>query len=155
MKTPRIQQAERPTPPRTEPWSAKAGATILEILVVLSIIAMIAAVIAPRVIGYLGRAKSETATLQIRNIRSAVQLFYVDTGRYPSEAEGLSVLTAAPGSESGWDGPYLDAVDALKDPWGREYIYAADPAGADSFKIQSFGRDGTKGGSGEDADLSM
>lgn len=73
-------------------WGSRAGATILEVLVVLSIIAMIAAVVGPRVIGYLGQAKTETTALQIDQLRNAVQLFYIDAGRYPSGAEGLSVL---------------------------------------------------------------
>ena len=134
-------------------WGRKTGATILEVLVVLTIIAMISAVVGPRVIGYLGRAKSETASLQINNLVDAVQLFYVDTGRYPSDGEGLVVLFDQPAGDAGWNGPYLQSRDALSDPWGRDYIYTP-PATDGSFAIQSLGRDGAQGGSGEDADLS-
>jgi general secretion pathway protein G len=133
-------------------WGKKSGATILEVLVVLTIIAMIAAVVGPRVIGYLGRAKSETASLQINNLADAVQLFYVDTGRYPSDGEGLTVLFDQPAGDAGWSGPYLETRDALSDPWGRDYIYSAPPDNG-TFGIASFGRDGSEGGSGEDADV--
>lgn len=135
-------------------WGRKTGATILEVLIVLSIIALIAAVVGPRVIGYLGTAKSETADLQIGNLASAVQLFYVDTGRYPSEAEGLSVLLARPAGDTAWNGPYMPTDEALVDPWGRDYLYEP-PADDGSFSIRSLGRDGAAGGSGEDADLSF
>ncbi|HHI70482.1 MAG TPA: type II secretion system protein GspG [Rhodobacteraceae bacterium] len=131
-----------------------AGITILEILVVLSIIAMIAAVAGPRLISYLGRAKSETAALQIKQLGSAVQLFYIDMGRYPTDSEGLAVLMQAPAGETAWKGPYMQTSEALKDPWGRDYQYTAPTEGGE-FGIVSFGRDGVQGGSGEDADLSL
>lgn len=134
-------------------WENKTGATILEVLIVLSIIALIAAVVGPRVIGYLGTARSETADLQIGNLASAVQLFYVDTGRYPAEAEGLAVLLDRPAGDGDWNGPYMSTAEALVDPWGRDYLYEA-PTNDDSFSIRSLGRDGAAGGSGEDADLS-
>ncbi len=133
-------------------WSRKSGVTILEVLVVLSIIALIAAVVGPRLIGYLGRAKTETAALQVDQLRQAVQLFYIDVGRYPSDSEGLSVLVTAPAGEAAWSGPYMDTDEAIVDPWGRDYIYAA-PENADNFSILSYGRDGTSGGTGEDADV--
>lgn len=134
-------------------WHRNTGATILEVLIVLSIIALIAAVVGPRVIGYLGTAKSEAADLQINNLASAVQLFYVDTGRYPSDGEGLSVLLSRPAGDTAWNGPYMPTAEALVDPWGRDYLYEP-PATDGSFSIQSLGRDGAAGGSGEDADLS-
>ena len=134
-------------------WKQDTGATILEVLIVLSIIALIAAVVGPRVVGYLGTAKSETAELQIDNLASAVQLFYVDTGRYPSEAEGLSVLLSRPAGDTDWNGPYMPKAEALTDPWGRAYIYAP-PQDDGNFAIRSLGRDGVEGGRGEDADLS-
>lgn len=131
-----------------------AGMTILEILVVLTIIAMISAVVGPRLIGYLGRAKSETANLQIKQLGNAVQLFYIDVGRYPVGSEGLSVLMEAPAGEAAWAGPYMQSVEALVDPWGRDYLYKELAEGGD-FGISSFGRDGASGGSGEDADLGL
>lgn len=139
---------------RNTRWGRKTGATILEVLIVLSIIALIAAVVGPRVIGYLGTAKAETADLQIKNLASAVQLFYVDTGRFPSEAEGLSVLLARPAGDAAWNGPYMPTEEALVDPWARDYLYEP-PANDGSFSIRSLGRDGAVGGSGEDADLAF
>ena len=133
-------------------WSPTTGVTILEVLVVLAIIAMISAVVGPRVIGYLGRAKTETAELQINQINNALQLFYIDMGRFPAETEGLAVLIVSPNGASDWAGPYLSSKDALTDPWDRDFLYEEATAGADPV-VFSLGRDGTRGGSGEDADV--
>lgn len=134
--------------------SKKSGMTILEVLVVLTVIALIAAVAGPRLVGYLGRAKTETASLQIKQISNALQLFYIDMGRYPSDAEGLAVLIKRPAGEAAWMGPYLENDEALSDPWGRDYLYA-EPTSGDQFGIQSLGRDGAPGGAGEDADIKL
>lgn len=133
-------------------WTPKSGVTILEVLVVLAIIALIAAVVGPRVVGYLGRAKTETAELQINQIQNALQLFYIDLGRYPAESEGLAALVAAPTGANGWAGPYLGDAEGLSDPWGRDYLYEEAANNADPV-VYSLGRDGTSGGSGEDADV--
>lgn len=128
------------------------GFTLVELLVVLAIIALIASLAAPQVLRYLGSARSDAALAQIRNIESALELFYVDVLRYPTSAEGLAVLTQ-PTPEIGgrWNGPYLRNVDALKDPWGNAYIYRFSN---DTIEIISLGRDGAAGGDGEDADIS-
>jgi len=139
-------------PTRHIRWTRKSGITILEVLIVLSIIALIAAVAGPRLIGYLGRAKTDTAELQATQLRQAVQLFYIDVGRYPSDSEGLGVLMTAPPGEALWEGPYLETPDALTDPWGRDYIYVAPEVGRE-FSVMSFGLDGVRGGTGEDADI--
>lgn len=134
-------------------WTRKSGVTILEVLIVLAIIAMIAAVVGPRVIGYLGRAKTETADLQIDQINNALQLFYIDMGRYPAASEGLPALLAAPAGSTDWAGPYLSSDEAMTDPWGRDYIYE-DADDADP-QVYSLGRDGASGGTGEDADVGL
>lgn len=134
-------------------WSKQAGATLLEILVVLSILVLIAAVVGPRVIGYLGRAKSETANLQIDNLSGALQLYYIDMGRYPSEAEGLLALVEKPATDPAWAGPYLTSREGLTDPWSRDYLYVP-PSDGTTFSIQSLGADGARGGAGENKDLS-
>lgn len=131
----------------------KAGATILEVLVVLAIIVLLASIVAPRVIRYLGSAKSDAGQLQITNLATAVQMFYIDTGRYPSEAEGLGALMTSPTGAAGWNGPYMDSANALTDPWTRDYIYAVPGTGSAAFSITSLGRDGSQGGEGEDVDL--
>ncbi len=125
---------------------------MLEILVVLSILVLIAAVVGPRVIGYLGRAKSETANLQIGALKEAVQLYYIDMGRYPTEAEGLGALVDAPAADPAWVGPYIASPEALTDPWGRDYLYVP-PGNGTAFSVQSLGADGARGGTGEDADI--
>lgn len=130
----------------------KDGLTILEVLVVLAIIGLLSAVVAPRIVGYLGRAKSETAQIQIDNLSNAVQLFYIDTGRYPATSEGLAALITSPANETNWNGPYMQSDAALSDPWGRDYLYEAPTEGR-NFSIQSLGRDGVTGGTGEDQDL--
>lgn len=133
-------------------WTPKSGITILEVLVVLAIIAMIAAVVGPRVVGYLGRAKADTAALQIDQINNALQLFYIDMGRFPAESEGLAALMSAPAGSADWAGPYLASEEALSDPWGRDYLYEEAGEGADP-RVFSLGRDGARGGTGEDADV--
>lgn len=130
----------------------RSGVTILEILIVLAIIALIAGVAGPRLLSYLDRAKSETAALQIQQIENALQLFYIDTGRYPSAAEGLGVLLQGPAGNASWAGPYLESDAAILDPWGREYVMqSGDGSGLPT--LLSYGRDGVSGGSGADADI--
>jgi general secretion pathway protein G len=132
----------------------QAGVTLLEVLVVLAIIALVVGLAAPRLMDSFGRAKSRTAAIQIENVRGAVQLFYLDVGRYPSEAEGLPALIAAPDGATGWVGPYLDGAEDLDDPWGRPYLYRS-PAEDKPFSITTYGRDGRAGGTSEDSDISL
>jgi len=127
------------------------GLTLIELLVVLAILAFLATLVAPRVITYLGRAKSDVARSQISNIASALELFYFDMGRYPNLEEGLIVLVTKPGDITEWRGPYLKETKGLTDPWGRAYIYALE--NPDLFKVSSLGRDGEPGGEDEDTDL--
>lgn len=133
-------------------WTSKSGVTILEVLVVLTIIALISAVVGPRLLGYLGRAKSETAQLQVTQLDQAVQLFYIDTGRFPASSEGLRALIIPPAGETDWDGPYIRDESALLDPWGRDYLYQ-DTSERGDYDISTLGRDGASGGSGEDSDI--
>lgn len=123
-------------------------------MVVLAIIALIAGLAAPRLMASFGRAKAQAAEIRMTNLKGALQLFYIDLGRYPSEAEGLDALVAAPPGTQGWKGPYVDEADALSDPWKRPFIYRF-PGTDGAFDLMSYGRDGKTGGSGEDADLSL
>jgi general secretion pathway protein G len=132
----------------------EAGLTLLEIMVVLAIIALVAGLATPRLMESFGRAKSRTAALQMENLKGAVQLFYIDVGRYPTEAEGLEALLSAPTSTDGWRGPYLDGPAAINDPWERRYIYSA-PGETQPFELLTYGRDGKAGGSNEDSDISL
>ncbi|MBD9597785.1 type II secretion system major pseudopilin GspG [Ensifer sp. ENS05] len=128
------------------------GFTLVELLVVLAIIGLIAAIATPQVLRYLGAAKVDTTKAQIRNVQSALELYYIDSGRYPSTEEGLVALETQPDSNSSWNGPYLKKGGTLKDAWGNAYKYES-PAGDKQFQITSFGRDGREGGESQDADL--
>ncbi|MEN9411521.1 MAG: type secretion system protein GspG [Pseudomonadota bacterium] len=132
----------------------QSGVTLLEVMIVLAVIALIVGFGAPRLMESFGRAKSQAAEVSMANLKGAVQLFYIDTGRYPSEAEGLSALLAAPDGVTGWKGPYLDGEADLTDPWGRPFTYAS-PADAAPFSLSTLGRDGQPGGQGEDSDISL
>jgi len=132
----------------------EAGFTLVELLVVLVILVLIASIIGPRVIGYLGSSRAKTANVQIQSLVTAVELFRIDVGRYPTEAEGLEVLVKPAGSIPGWNGPYLAKGTLPADPWARAYLYDAGGQGGAPFRIMSYGGDGKEGGTGEDADIS-
>ena len=128
------------------------GFTIVELLVVLAIIGLVAGLVAPRVINYLSSAKAETARVQIKNIKSALELYYLDIGSYPSAEAGLSALSRNDASAGNWNGPYLKNAGELLDPWGKPYIYQAPQDGGEAT-VKSLGRDGKEGGSDVDEDI--
>ncbi|WP_217569855.1 type II secretion system major pseudopilin GspG [Mesorhizobium sp. GbtcB19] len=130
----------------------EAGFTLVELLVVLAIIALIATLVAPQVLRYLGSARTSAAKAQIKNIESALELYYVDNAKYPSNDEGLKALVTAPPGDTHWNGPYLKTTTGLTDPWGKPYIYELK-ADASGVVIRSFGRDGKPDGTGEDQDV--
>jgi general secretion pathway protein G len=132
--------------------SAEAGFTLLELLVVLGIITLLATVAAPQVLGYLGQARSQAAQVQIKNISTALELFYLHNGGYPGEQVGLSALVKAPQGVPNWRGPYLKSAEGLVDPWGRPYRYRV-PGRSGDFDIFTLGRDNKEGGTGEDRDV--
>lgn len=132
--------------------AADAGFTLLELLVVLGILVLIAAVAAPQVLGYLGQARSQAAQVQIKHISTALELFYLHNGGYPSEQVGLSALVKAPPGVPTWRGPYLKSAEGLTDPWGRPYRYRV-PGRHGDFDVFTLGRDNKDGGTGEDRDL--
>ena len=134
------------------PKSTQRGVTLFELLVVLAILALLATLIAPRVIGYLGRAKTDIATAQAANIAASLELFYIDFGRYPDSEEGLEALVVAPPNAAQWRGPYLKDKEGLTDPWGRVFLYEVEERG-EFFSVISLGRDGEAGGDGDDADI--
>ncbi|WP_132665601.1 type II secretion system major pseudopilin GspG [Rhizobium sp. PP-CC-3G-465] len=129
-----------------------AGFSLVELLVVLAIIALVTSLVGPRVLGYLGSARQDTARTQIKNVETALELYYLDIGQYPSQEDGLAALVVKPNDQNVWNGPYLKGEGSLEDPWGRAYGYQAPTAQA-SFRITSLGRDGAQGGDGEDRDI--
>lgn len=126
------------------------GYTLTEMLVVILVISLIAAVLTPSLLGQLGRARAKTASLQVESTATSLGLFKDDTGRLPTQEEGLAVLVTDPGVE-GWLGPYLKSDKALNDPWNRPLVYSLSDAGA---TVTSLGADGKVGGKGADLDLS-
>lgn len=139
---------------RVKSRNKRSGVTLLEMMIVLAIMALVMGLAAPRLMDTFGRAKSQSAEIQLSQIGAALQLFYIDTGRYPTEAEGLSVLLAEPVGLEQWNGPYLDARADTLDPWGRDFVYQFPVENA-AFGLMTYGRDGLAGGTSEDRDLSF
>lgn len=128
------------------------GFTLIELLVVLAVLGLLAAIVGPQVIKYLGSSRTQTAQIQTKNIAAALELFKLDAGRYPSSAEGLPALVKAPTSDPNWNGPYIADPAALNDPWGKPYLYKS-PGDHGEVDIYSFGSDGAAGGTGEAKDV--
>jgi general secretion pathway protein G len=132
---------------------AKAGYSLLEILIVLAIIALIAALVGPQLFAQLDRAKVTTARVQVRSLEAALQTMELDIGRYPTQSEGLTLLVAADKrSVAGWNGPYLSG-GLPNDPWGHPYAYDPPADAAHPPKVHSLGADGKPGGQGLAADI--
>ena len=128
------------------------GFTLIELLVVLVILGLLAAFVAPQVLNYLGGAKTDAARAQVQNIASILDLYRLDTGRYPDEDVGLEALVEAPPDATTWNGPYVKRRDSLIDPWGEMYVYRF-PGEHGAFDLISYGADKTEGGEGEDQDV--
>jgi len=138
------------------PARDRAGFTLIEILVVIAVLAMLAALVAPNVFQHVGTAKDATARSQIELLGAGLDAYRLDNGRYPTTDQGLDALQTQPTMEplpSNWRGPYL-RKDVPLDPWGGPYIYLSpgerNPRGYD---LLSLGADGELGGEGEDADV--
>jgi general secretion pathway protein G len=128
------------------------GFTLVEILVVITIIALIMSLVGPRVLNYLTESKVKAAKIQMQSFSSALDLLYLDTGRYPSSAEGLAVLVKPASAMTGWNGPYLKGGNVPNDPWGKPYLYRS-PTERAKYEIMSYGADGQEGGTGTAADI--
>ncbi len=133
---------------------SSAGFTLIEMLVVLTIISLILGLVGPRVLNYLGESRVKAAKLQIESFGSALDLFYLDAGRYPSSAEGLAALVQRPTGVEIWNGPYVKGGRLPSDPWGHAYLYRAPVENSPPYEIVSFGSDGREGGTGTASDLS-
>ena len=139
----------RPVPPARPP---DAGFTLVELLVVLGILALLAGFAAPQVMGYLGRARTESARVQISALTSALELYALDNGAYPATEQGLAALVQPPAGATRWAGPYLKKAQGLADPWGRPYQYVRQAPGG-PFQIFTLGADNARGGTGEAQDV--
>ncbi len=128
------------------------GFTLIELLVVLVILGMLAGLVGPRVIKHLGESKTKTAILQIEELSSALDVYRLEVGRYPSSDHGLVALIEKPGDAEQWNGPYLRKKTIRKDPWGYDYHYKS-PGENGAFDLYSLGSDNTSGGEGEDRDV--
>jgi general secretion pathway protein G len=133
---------------------ADDGFTLIEMLVVLTIIGLIMGLIGPRVLGYLADSRAKAARLQIESFSSSLDLFYLDTARYPTSSEGLEALVRRPSDVTVWNGPYLKGGKVPVDPWGNPYQYHAPVEHLPPYEVLSFGSDGHEGGTGNAADIS-
>ncbi len=126
--------------------------TLIELLVVLVILGLLMSVVGPRVIKYVGGAKSDTAAMQIQELSAALDMYHLEVGNYPSQNVGLKALIEQPTGNSRWKGPYLRKSSIPKDPWGNEYVYRF-PGKHGPFDIFSLGADGQPGGDGDASDI--
>jgi general secretion pathway protein G len=129
----------------------EGGFTLIELMIVLFILGLLAALVAPRLMGRLGKAKQKTAQAQIQLLATALDLFHLDVGRYPTTEEGLKALREKPENLPAWGGPYLDKA-VPNDPWTRPYVYKS-PGEHGPYDLYSHGADGADGGEGENQDI--
>ena len=121
------------------------GFTLVELLVVLVILGLIATLVGPQVIKYLGGAKTDTARLQVERLASVLDLYRLEVGDYPGEDMGLEALVTRPPGVERWTGPYVKKPSQLIDPWGNPYAYRY-PGEHGEFDLYSLGKDGQEGG---------
>jgi len=132
--------------------SRQAGFTLIELLVVLVILGLLAGLIGPQVLSYLGGAKTKTAHLQIEQLSAALDLYRLDNQGYPSTEQGLKSLVQAPAGSNSWHGPYVAKGEIPLDPWGNPYFYR-QPGQHGTYDLYSLGSDGREGGEGEAEDV--
>lgn len=131
--------AEPPGRPRR---AGKGGISLYELLVVLVILGLVAGLVGPRLLGVLSSPRERTAHRQLESFASALDLFYLDYGRFPTNSEGLEALVRRPTDGAPWAGPYLKQPEVPADPWGHPYRYHV-PGKSGPYAISSAGPDGT------------
>lgn len=149
---PGASRALAPAPhPRAGKRRARAGFTLLELLVVVAIIGLLAAYVGPKYFSQIGKSEQAVAKSQIEAFSRALGTYRLDVGEFPSSEQGLGALLASPDGTAKWNGPYLDRA-VPNDPWGRPYTYQS-PGTRGDFDIISLGKDGRVGGTGDAADI--
>jgi general secretion pathway protein G len=133
------------------PGDWQKGFTLIEIVIVVIIIGLLAALVGPRLFGKVSEAKLKTAKTQIELFGTALDALRLDVGRYPTTEEGLKALREKPSDMEMWKGPYLNKEIPL-DPWGRPYVYKS-PGEHEEYDLISYGLDGVEGGEGENQDI--
>ena len=130
----------------------QAGVTLIEMLVVVTIIALFAALVAPRMLRRSDTARITAARAQINSFMTALGAYKLDTGLFPTTEQGLQALRAKPQGVNQWEGPYLPQEIPV-DPWGRPYVYKYPGEHGDEPDIVCLGADGQPGGEGTNADI--
>lgn len=136
---------------RTFQARSAAGFTLLELLVVVTIIGLLAAYVGPKYFSQLGRSEQGVAKAQVEAFARALDTYRLEVGRYPTTEEGLNALLSKPAGAARWNGPYLQKA-VPDDPWGHPYLYRS-PGVSGDFEITSYGKDGQPGGTGDAADI--
>jgi general secretion pathway protein G len=129
----------RCAPGRKRRTERQRGFTLIEMLVVITIIGLIMALVGPRVLNYLSESRVKAARIQIQSFASSLDLFYLDVGRYPSGSEGLDALVHPPGGMTAWNGPYLKGGNVPNDPWGNSYVYRVPGEHGAAYEVRSVG----------------
>jgi len=139
-----------------QPLNNKRGFTLIEIMVVIVILALLAALVGPKILGRTDDAKIQTTKTQIRSLESALKLYKLDNGVYPTTEQGLNALVAKPSvgviPKNYKEGGYLESKQVPKDGWGNDYIYVS-PGEHGDYDLSSYGADGVKGGEDKNADI--
>ena len=134
-----------------------AGFTLIELMVVIIILGLLAAIVMPRIVGETDRARYEQAKVQMRILEDALKRYKLDNGVYPSTEQGLDSLVRKPSTgilPRNWpEGGYLDKTEIPIDPWGNQYVYISPGLHSPDYDIKSFGADGLEGGEGYNADI--
>jgi len=128
------------------------GFTLIELMVVMIILGLLAALVVPRMIGHIGEARTKAAYAQIELFGTALDSFYLDVGRYPTTAEGLEALITQVSDADGWNGPYLKKHEIPSDPWNKPYHYES-PGKHGDYDLYSYGADDAEGGEGDNQDI--
>jgi general secretion pathway protein G len=128
------------------------GFTLIELLIVLVILSLLGGIVGPRVMKHLGKAKTDTARLQIDNLSAALDIYNLENGSYPSTEVGLDALINAPEDATSWNGPYLRKPSVPLDPWGKPFNYRF-PGEHGVFDIYTLGADNAEGGEKDNQDV--